>query len=455
MYKEEVYEYIRSLDGFEDYTIDQCQQDLDALVGWQNLIATQDAGKVATLEEFKNKKFRYQLTPYTVELERLTIRLESISGVGGSLQPNLFEKIYASLIQIEEMAYNQPPAKVHGWWEELNGYFEKLNQDATDYIARLQSAEVEELMNTLAFLTFKDSLIEYLRDFIRELQRHGYSIERALGDADESMMDEIIEKVIGHELTIPRLERELSKEEHKLRLKDEMFGRWESLQAWFLTRDGEDSESVRLLDITNETIRKMTRFAYRIAESQNKSINRRNEYLKLSEMFSDCKTIEEAHELSAVVFGAMNTRHLCGEYERASDSISQSIWEESPQIVELRPKIRNYSERQSINEIQYKSQKKQETLDEHLRLKELEKDIMEEFIVDGSIVFEDLPTVEPYVRNTLLEWVGRAMNAPDMRGRTDDGRSYRLRLIDIDRQITMRCTDGVFSMPPMIIEFLD
>ena len=41
------------------------------------------------IEEFKNKKFRYQMSEYSVEIERLVIRLENLFVEGASLEPTL------------------------------------------------------------------------------------------------------------------------------------------------------------------------------------------------------------------------------------------------------------------------------------------------------------------------------------------------------------------------------
>ncbi len=52
---------------FADYRLEQCQQDLAMLVEWKNLNTIQDTRKVASIEEFKNKKYRYQMSEYSVE----------------------------------------------------------------------------------------------------------------------------------------------------------------------------------------------------------------------------------------------------------------------------------------------------------------------------------------------------------------------------------------------------
>ena len=74
LYQEEVYEEMIQDPLFADYRPEQCQQDLTMLTEWKNLNTIQDTKKVASIEEFKNKKYRYQMTEYSVEIERLVIR---------------------------------------------------------------------------------------------------------------------------------------------------------------------------------------------------------------------------------------------------------------------------------------------------------------------------------------------------------------------------------------------
>ena len=62
LYQEEVFEELNEDPYFADSTMEQCQQDLTALASWGNLVTIQDTRKVTTIEEFKNKKFRYQLS---------------------------------------------------------------------------------------------------------------------------------------------------------------------------------------------------------------------------------------------------------------------------------------------------------------------------------------------------------------------------------------------------------
>lgn len=93
MYQEEVYDELKQDPYFADYKMEQCQQDLNALTAWKNLTADQDTRKVTSLEEFSNRRFRYQMSEYSVEIERLVLRLENLFIEGASLEPTLLERI--------------------------------------------------------------------------------------------------------------------------------------------------------------------------------------------------------------------------------------------------------------------------------------------------------------------------------------------------------------------------
>jgi len=95
--QDDVYYSLKQFKEFEEYTNEQCRSDLDQLTKWGNLTHTQDISKVSTLDEFKNRKFRYQISMYTVEIERMSIKLENLLIEGGSLEPSLLERLRVEL----------------------------------------------------------------------------------------------------------------------------------------------------------------------------------------------------------------------------------------------------------------------------------------------------------------------------------------------------------------------
>ena len=179
MYQEEVYAQMIQDPYFKDYRIEQCQQDLTALPECKNLVTIQDTRKVSSIEEFKNKKFRYQMSEYSVEIERLVIRLENLFIEGASLEPTLLERIRREIERFPEMTEREI-SEVYSWWNDLNNNFIRLNQNYQDYIRDLNSVKAEEMMRTKEFLVFKDKLVDYLRNFIKGLQRNVGVIEEHL-----------------------------------------------------------------------------------------------------------------------------------------------------------------------------------------------------------------------------------------------------------------------------------
>ncbi|QSZ27786.1 TIGR02677 family protein [Aceticella autotrophica] len=451
MYKEDIYEYVRQFDIFNDYTLEKCEQDLKALTEWKNLIATQDTSKASTIDEFKNKKFRYQLSPYSIEIERMTIRLEGIIGYGGSLQPSLFERIYRSIINITDIAKKDDLQDISRWWEDLNVDFENIYHNATDYIASLQSSNADELMKSEQFIIYKDKLIDYLRDFIKDLQRFSIAIQGFLQKVNQDDVNLVIDKLCRYEMSIPRIDRILSEKE----IKEDLLDKWNNISFWFTGYNFEDSEASRLLNISNEIIRKITMYAARIAENRMKSVSRKNDYLILSKMFANANTLKEANLLSAAVFGSFYTRHITGDFERKTESITQSIWEEQPFKIIIKPKTRNYSSTTKTSAILDKSSDKTEILKEYLNDKRYENEIISKCIIGNRICIKDLPIVKPFVRAALLKWIGKAMGRNGKTGKTEDGRTYRVHIPKDGERAILRCTDGNLDMPAIVIEFVD
>ena len=131
MYQEEVYAQMKEDPCFAEYRPEQCLQDLTTLTEWKNLNTIQDTRKVSSIEEFKNRKYRYQMSEYSVEIERLVVRLENLFIEGASLEPTLLERIRLSIQRFPEMA-EQDEINVYTWWNDLNNDFVRLSQNYQD-----------------------------------------------------------------------------------------------------------------------------------------------------------------------------------------------------------------------------------------------------------------------------------------------------------------------------------
>ena len=450
LYKEEVYAELRSHSEFAAYTLEECQQDLQTLVQWGNLIPVQDTAKARTPEEFKTKQFRYQLSEYAVEIERMTMTLENLSVEGASLEPGYIERIREAVARLPEMV-EADPKTVGSWWHGLNADFKSLNQNYQDYIRSFHSLRAEELMKSTAFIAYKDSVIDYLRDFIKGLQTNSYWIEEQLRCFEQRVVEKVLVNVFTYEKSIPRLEIVSEKE-----IMENIQGRWQSLRQWFLGSAMRSSEVVKLFEITNELVRKITRYAARIVEALNSAANRKEEYKKLAELFLACPEAADCHKLSALAFGVFNSRHFKGDLERTTESINSSVFAEPPLMVEIRPRTRRYKEKTAKRPIVDKSEQKERLYREYIDQINREQAVIQSYIKDDQIDFAALaagPELPAHVRITLLHWVSRACSTVSRRGKTEDGRVFRLLDPPHGDRCLLRCADGELEMPAYIIRF--
>lgn len=449
MYQEDVYEEMIKEPFFADYRPEQCQQDLAMLVEWKNLNTIQDTRNVATIEEFKNKKYRYQMSEYSVEIERLVLRLENLFIEGASLEPTLLERIRREIERVPEMTESDENT-VYTWWSDLNNDFVRLNQNYQDYIRDLNSVKAEEMMHTKKFLVFKDRLVEYLRSFVKGLQRNVGVIEENLRVQKEEVWEIIFEKIINYELLIPRMEVE---EITRPMIEQKIRGRFQSIYNWFVGAEGTENEAGKLFDATNEIIRRITRYAAQLSEKNALGANRKEEYKKVAELFLRCKDMSEAHKMSAMVFGLEQPYHLAGELIRETDSMNQGVYEEAPLQIRLKPRVRTYREKSKRSGIQETTEQKRETRRKLLQQQKEEMQKLQQLEKNGRIDFAELLVLEPRIREILLKWLSDAMEDVDFTARTDDGRRYVLDRTHVGEKCVVHCEDGNFTMPRMAIVF--
>ena len=451
LYKEDVWNFFKDKLNFENYTIEMCENDLTALVNWGNLTALQDTNNVSTVEEFKHRKFRYQLTEYAVEIERLVIRLENIHIEGGSLEPKLIERIKEEIQSIEKISLRDI-SDVISLWENLNSDFKRLNHDYQDYIKTFYNVKLEEVAKSKQFIIYKNDLVKYLREFIKLLQDNSYAIEETLRKLDENVEKRFLEKVfLGQKkrVRIDKLDEENDDAELKLRNKD----KWENIKKWFIGTNLRASEVEKINEKTTEIIRKITRIANQIAEARGNVSSKKAEYKKICEMFARVENMEEAHKLSSLVFGMANTRHIKGNYARETDSINSGLLDEVSNEYEVKPRIREYKEKQSKVAIVDKKMEKEEQIKRYFEQLEEEKKELEKYIKDGKIDIKELPEIKSKFRKTLLKWISKAGQMQNKELVIEDGRKIKLIYPEENERCILKCEDGDLEMPAFKLEF--
>lgn len=444
VYPEDIFHQLKKDAHFRDYAFEQLEQDLAALVGWKNLIPHQETGRSKSIADFKKKRFRYQCSPYTVEIERMLEKLRHVGEeFGGSLETTQFDRILQALkgfLFPEEALADE---EIYQRWKDLEHYFQTMVQNASDYLAHLKSAKVEERMQTTAFIVYKDKFTQYLQTFVIGLQRSAQKMEKLFQQSTPELEESLFARLAERQLAIAVMEEERTQQDYLEDFRES----FQIMREWFMGTGYRDSELSALSRETVDTIRRITKFAQRLAEQHQSFRSRKAEYLHLALWFSQLDSKEEADELSAIVFGPDGGRHFYAESREMEDYTSR-IEEEPATELELAPRVRTYRERQRQTPIQEHAVAKEEARQAHLAHQKRLADIMESLAIDGTIDFERLPVLSREARQMLLGWVARALHRNPVS--TEMGFGVEL-LYDPKekRRICIHCEDGDFAMPPM------
>jgi uncharacterized protein (TIGR02677 family) len=454
IYPETIFRYLRE-DPFlmeVNYTIDLLHQDLNQLVRWGNLAEQQDAGRCRTPEEFKNRRYRYQCTRRTIEIERMIELIERLNlGFRGTLEKShwlvLYETIQDLIQKIEEPRDVLSGEEIHHKWGQLFRYFRELTNNAQDYLAHLQSQKVQEMMMTESFLIFKDKLIDHLRNFVTASHIISGQIQAFLRQFSNEMEEKMFIRLMEYEMSSQHFGTTLS----HAQIEEEFRIQWMNLKSWFLGQSNIKSEWYRLQQETTEAIRRVTKNAQRLSETRNNLQSRWNEYIILSRWF-DQLSIEEANRLSALVFGVFQPQHLCVTSEKATDDIYANIWMEEPSVVNMHSQNKGSRERSKPAGFHDRVKEKEEQKRRYILERQQEEKMIEQLIQNDEITLNNLPLVNPFVRRTILRWIDRCQGDKNKKGRTESG--YRIQMLLLDtRRIKMECEDGCLDLPNYTFRF--
>ena len=450
LYKEDIFQFLKEDDAFELYSMEQLVQDLEALVKWKNLTPIQDPGKVYTIADYKNKQYRYTMSEYAVEIERLTVRLENLFLESGNLSTNFFVRLERSLDETEEME-NAELRTVNEWWQTLQEDFKRLNQNYQDYLRDFYSGKTEKLMKSVEFMVHKDKFIKYLNEFVQELQRHSKRMEQLLEKNSERMENTILERVVESELDIPHALLEIHGNAEPS-IRENVYGKWYSLKNWFVDGQGQECEAKKVLKITSDIIRNIIQNAALIVQVQNWGISRKDDYKKFLELFLKCEDLEEAHKLSAHVFGVQQIEHYKTNLPREEDSINNSVYQEEPSIFLLKPHTRGYRERKDRTGFADKTLEKMAQRESYLRQALKQKEVVLRYIREHKIRFAEIDeVVSEDTRAIFLQWIAQANMSSEKTGRTEYGQEYQLKRKD--GSCVLKCEDGDLKMPDYTLEF--
>ena len=439
LYKEDVYNELK--DQIEGYTIEDCQRDLDFLVEKLSLTTVQDTENASTLEKFKFKNYRYQLTDYAIEIERMTIRLEEMEVKVASLEPRLFERIklrLEKLLEIKKLSEQD----LYELWTDLMQDFTNLNQSYQDFLKKFNEPKTEELLQSKLFIEHKNSPIHYLQDFIKEYIMRGSEIASILLQLKDEDITYFMDALISHQKKAPAIKEGFDYD--YLRLVN--IGKWHSLKKWFVA-EGTISEGERLLKATNNIISKITKYAASLIELHGNMINRKEEYKYLCHLFDNQTNLDDAHTLAGTIIGVQKVRHFKGISYLNSDSIIPSL-DVKPTVIKVDPMKRTLKVASQRIPIEDKSKEKEALLKQYEEEEKRKKDVLHNLVSNGKINLTGDIYLTKEERNYILSLIAKYHN-----GVTKDpvfGLTYKIKEENDSCQITSE--DGVFYMKGISIQ---
>ena len=440
LYKEDVYNELKENEIFNDYTIEECERDLETLTEWLSLSKMQDTKNASSIEEFKNKKFRYQLTEYATEIERLTISLEEMEIKTSSLEPKLFDRLRISISNLEEISHLSEE-DINDLWNNLNDDFTKLNQNYQDFLKKFNEPKSEELLQSVLFLQFKSEIIKYLREFVKGYQKNVYHIKNSISKIDDLLIEEFLTKLNSYYKKTPIFTKDFDFNHYK----EVNRGKIKNIFKWFTGTPASPSEGEKLMNTTDNIIVKITKYANSLLELHGNMTNRREEYKHLCKLFDKLDNISLANKYASVIFGIENVKHFTGNSNLNTDAIINT-YDIPPIEILLSPRTKTRKEKSVITPIIDKSLEKRRILEEYRREQEQNKQILKSLIKDKKITLTQELTLSKIERR----YIQKLLSSSNQK-ETEFGLTYHI--LKKDGQCKITSEDGCFYMNSLEIVF--
>ncbi|WBM80875.1 TIGR02677 family protein [Cryobacterium breve] len=339
----------------EDLSIEAVTAALDSLVGWGNLLASPDTGRVVQVEDFYRKRHLFQLSQAGEAAERALERFEETLGRRGALQSVALEDIAVTLHEFVTLIGAETPdlGKLHQTLAALTLRFTELADNASAFMASLQRTIDLTDTDEAAFVAYKSRLVDYLERFIQDLTVRGPQIATLLARADSAAVDRALRALAEREASDALVQvPDPGDAEHPVgpdalaesaRHYAVWANRWEGLRSWFLSSHGRDSQAKLLRMAALAAIPALLDAVRAVNARRSGRSDRSTDYLRLAQWFQEAPD-DDRHRLARAAFGLYSARHLTVDsatWAHWSDNAALvgAPWADAPAI-EISPQLR-------------------------------------------------------------------------------------------------------------------
>ncbi|MFZ2173779.1 MAG: TIGR02677 family protein [Rhodococcus sp. (in: high G+C Gram-positive bacteria)] len=296
---------------------------LEQLHVWEVLERSYDGTRAATLAEYRNRHFVYQLSQAGYQVFRavedvLAARLDDAS-LSRLALPEL-------LADMKELAAANMSADNDLIFRKLN----RLDATLSDMASRAAHfyLTLGDLVRTTeitpeTFLSHKDALLTHMREFSSDLSRYAPKLTEAIRAVDETGIDDLVRRAASSDerVFLSLAEREA-----------DWHSRWVGLTQWFLPPESGPSESERLREGTMSAIAAVLSLLRRVTETRRGGVSRESQLRHLAGWFAATPSEDAAHALFRAVFDLGRPRHLSMVHPDADIIPESRSWWEAPPV---------------------------------------------------------------------------------------------------------------------------
>src|SRR6266571_1049953 len=442
-----------------EYTLEQCQSDLDALKEWGNITTIYDSSRATSIASFKSPALLYQATPEAIAIETfLDEQTRASTGKGGLRQGDL-PRLWTSLQQLDDWLRLSPieltltySREIAEEWQRAFEVWNTMAREAAQYLANMTNASLQGRPDLEAYQLYKAAVVAYVHGFAQVLTQYGRRVRELLSEwSATGKIGTLIEIVAQHlEPPAPTTENRPTLAE----LAQEAHNQVEALTNWFA--EGKNADSFRRNALAE--VDKVVRRAAALAAAARPSANYATNLNALANQLLMAKDGETAQQLFTAAFANILPIHLpeglAGPASAVYDADRLGDWQEPPTVaLRLRPISRaNRGDPLSEDAI----------IDQQTIIRDLvaqhetrRKEQLRRFAQLFSSGYLDIGTIElitPEDRTMLLEVIDSCLGDRYHQYRAPDGSTVVLLNHDEQTYTLLRAPDGILLLPRYRLE---
>lgn len=446
---------------------------LDSLVGWGNLRADADTGRVTTVEDFNRKRYLFQLTTKGYAAEQALAVYKEAVAERGALQSVALADIADQLEALVKLARgaDPDPVRIHLLLLALADRFASLAGNAQAFMGSLRRAIDFSDGDVDVFIEYKERLIDYIDRFIADLANYGARIAVLLDEVEALGHEQLLRLAARREAAdaVPDGEEASGATDRAEQAAYEAWeNRWRGLTGWFVSTRTQSSQAKLLRRSAVTAIKQLIDTVGLLNERRAGRSDRSADFRTLARWFAAAPDDAAAHRLWRVAFGLNSARHLTVtgatlDAWQEDEPGSATPWAEAPRV-RISPQLRKtgaYERRGKPNKIRSRDEERRFLLAQAERESAETAAARARLLTDGPVRLSSLEMFDPRVFRLFLGLLGDALSArlpgeTEVRTVTADGSfEIKLSLVPDGGEVHIVTEDGVLTGPEHLVEITD